>query len=79
MIRFLTESATAVLVGLEAFLLGFGAIWMVLSAVFTVNAWLIPALVAGALSAIVATFAMLRLARAAAHNEQRLIDAAAVD
>ena len=79
MIKFLTESATFLLVGIEAFMLGFGAVWMVLSALLTFNGWLTPALVAGAVAAIASTFVMIRLARRSTAAESALMDASVSD
>ena len=74
MLKFLTEGATAVLVGIEAFMLGFGAIWMVMSAILTIHGWMVPALIAGAAASVAATLIMLRLARTSAANELKLVD-----
>jgi hypothetical protein len=59
----------ALLLGVEAFALGFGAVWLVLSSILPADIWIWPALGAGAAAAIASAVFLMRQALRWARRE----------
>lgn len=69
---FLETVATALLVATEAFVFGFGAVWIALTAIAGGSAWFGPSMVGGITLAAWSACAVLKMAANAATQEQQM-------
>lgn len=70
---FFETMATALLIASEAFVVGFGAVWLALSSIVHYPAWQWPAIIAGLAAAVWSAAAVFRMAARAAANDRAFL------